>query len=151
MSDKSSRRTRTPAPSLAEHRPELEPVALETPIGSFVTHEGHPPFVRYYIFRPDYDQAAEEFLEKQRAGDQVDYEEAWRRLRRFGELMLAIDDYGFTADLYLDRKVVGKDEVETMIEGACELLKQIPPGPEGGVLTVHWMEELASYSFVAEE
>ena len=130
-----------------EPRPESETLAFETSIGSFVRSEDETPYVPYRIFRPDHDQVLEEIMERKRAGEEINYEEWWRRITRFGVLMLAVDEDGFSANLYLDRKLVKEEEVETLIQGTFELLNQIPLGPEGGAFSAYWMEEIADYSF----
>ena len=137
----------TPPPRPTESRPESEAIVFETSIGSFVCHEDDPPYVEYRIFRPDHDQVLEEIMERKRAGEELDYEEVWQRIVRFGVLMLAADEYGVTAELYLDRKLVKEEEVETLTQGTFELLDQIPLGPDGGSFSVYWMEEIADYSF----
>jgi hypothetical protein len=137
----------TPRPRSPEHRPESEAIVFETSIGSFVCHKDDTPYVPYRIFRPDHDQVLEEIMERKRAGEEINYEEWWRRITRFGVLMLAVDEDGFSADLYLDRKLVKEEEVETLIQGTFELLDQIPLGPDGGSFSVYWMEEIADYSF----
>jgi len=129
---------------------ELEPITLETPACHFVYYEDHPPFVRYFLFHPGHARALEEFFMSDSDGEKLNQQEAWRRIRRFGELMLAIDEYGFTADLYLDQRVVRQDEVEPLVQETRGFLEQVHPGPEGGVLTVHWTKEIASYSFEIE-
>lgn len=133
--------TPQPSASLAE-----EASKLRTPIGDFVRPEGQPPFVEYYLFRSDHDQLLMECIERRRAGEEVDLEETYRRLRRYGLLMVAIDEQGFEARLFLDRTLVEKSELETLIEETHHLLGQIPSGPEGGVLSVHWMEDIGDYS-----
>jgi hypothetical protein len=134
-------------PRPIEHHPESEAIVFETSIGSFVRHEGETPYVQYRVFRPDHDQVIEEITERKRAGEKLTYEESWQRITRFGVLMLAADEYGVTAELYLDRKLVKEDEVETLSQGTFELLDQIPLGPDGGSFSVYWMEEIADYSF----
>lgn len=144
-----SRQDRKPtAPQPSAPRPEDEASRLQTPIGDFVRHEGRPPFVEYYLFRSDHDQLLMECIKKRRAGEEVDSEETYRRLRRFGLLMLAIDEKGFNARLFLDRALVDESELETLIEETYNLLGQIPSGPEGGVLSVHWMEDIGDYSIL---
>ncbi len=159
MSAKTPRRTgthrtrarRPPAPPLTDKREPLEATTLETPVCHFAYYEEHPPFVRYFLFHPDHFRALQEIFGGSPEGEELGLQEAWRRVRRFGELMLAIDEYGFTADLYLDQRVVQQDEVEPLVDETRAFLAQIHPGPEGGVLTVHWMKEIASYSFELEE
>jgi hypothetical protein len=130
-----------------ESRPESEAVVFETSIGSFVCQEGETPYVQYRIFRPDHDQVLEEITERKQAGEKLTYEESWLRITRFGVLMLAADEYGVSAELYLDRKLVKEEEVETLVQGTFELLDQIPLGPDGGAFSVYWMEEITDYSF----
>lgn len=158
MSQKTPRRTGThrtrtrqpPAPPLTERSAELESTILETPVCHFVYYEDHPPFVRYFLFHPDHFRALQEIFGDSPESPGLGQEEAWRRVRRFGELMLAIDEFGFTADLYLDQRVVQQDEVEPLIVETRNFLLQIHPGPEGGVLIVYWMKEIASHSFEIE-
>lgn len=126
---------------------EPEAIAFKTSIGQFVYYPDAPPYAQYYIFRPDHDQALEEIVERERAGEELDFEALWRHIGRFGVLMLAVDEEGFTADLYLDRSLVDEEEVEALVQGTSELLGQIPLGPDGGSLSVYWMEEIAEYSF----
>jgi hypothetical protein len=137
----------TPRPRPTESRPESEAVVFETSIGSFVCYEDNTPYVQYNIFRPDHDQVLEEITERKRAGEKLTYEESWQRITRFGVLMVAADEYGVTAELYLDRKLVKEEEVETLTQGTFELLDQIPLGPDGGSFSVYWMDEIADYSF----
>lgn len=122
-----------------------DPAALETPACRFVYYEDQPPFVRYLLFHPDHESALRAIFAPL-DGD-PDYQTVWQLLRRFGELLLAIDEYGFTADLYLDRQVIQEDQADALIQETRNFLNQIHPGPEGGVLTVHWTKEFASYSF----
>ncbi len=143
-----SRRGRKPAaPQPSAPRPEDEVSRLQTPIGDFVRHESRPPYVEYYLFRPDHDDLLRQIIDKKRAGEERDGEET-RRLNRFGLLMLAIDDKGFNARLFLDRTLVDASELETLTEETYNLLHQIPSGPEGGVLSVHWMENIGDYSIL---
>jgi hypothetical protein len=137
----------TPRPRPTESRPESEAVVFETSIGSFVCYEDDTPYVQYHIFRPDHDQVLEEITERKRAGEKLTYEESWQRITRFGVLMVAADEYGVTAELYLDRKLVKEEEVETLTQGTFELLDQIPLGPDGGSFSVYWMDEITDYSF----
>ena len=137
----------TPRPRPTEPRPEPETIAFETSIGSFVRCKDETPYIPYRIFRPDHDQVIEEIMERKQAGEEVNYEEVWQRITRFGVLMLAADEYGVTAELYLDRKLVKEEEVETLTQGTFELLDQIPLGPDGGSFSVYWMEEITDYSF----
>lgn len=123
---------------------------LRTSIGDFVRYEGRPPYVEYYLFRSDHDQLWMQIVEKGRAGEEVDWEEAWR-LRRFGLLMLAIAEYGFEARLFLDRTMVEEVELETIIQETHALLSQIPTGPDGGVLSVYWMEDIGDYRFISRK
>ena len=141
-----SRRGRKPTvPQPSAPRPEDEVSRLQTPIGNFVRHESRPPYVEYYLFRPDHDDLLRRIIEKKRAGEELDWEET-RRLKRFGLLMLAIDDKGFNARLFLDRTLVDESELETLAAETYNLLDQIPSGSEGGVLSVHWMENIGDYS-----
>lgn len=144
-----SRQRRKPtAPQSSAPRPEDEASRLPTPIGDFVRYEGRPPFVEYYLFRSDHDQLLMECIERRRAGEEVDLEETYRRLRRYGLLMVAIDEQGFEARLFLDRALVEDSELEALIEETYQLLGQIPSGSEGGVLSVHWMEDIGDYSIL---
>lgn len=138
-----------PRPRPPDERPEPEAIAIETSIGRFVYHEGEPPSVQYYLFRPGGQQALAEITEAVRAGKEVSAED-WRRIQRIAVLMLAADRYGFSADLYLDRQQVEEDQVETLIGGTSEFLSLIPSGPEGGSLGVFWMEEIGVYGFPEE-
>ncbi len=138
--------------ALRDLQQEPESIAFDTSIGTFVYHTDDPPHSQYYLFRPDHHQTLEDITRRQRAGEELDYEEVWRRIARFGVLMLAVyPDGGFTADLYLDRDIVEEDEVETIVQGTCEFLEQIPLGTDGGSLSVFWMEEIAEYSFNPDE
>ena len=137
----------TPRPRPIEPRLEPEAISFKTSIGSFVCHEDDTPYVQYRIFRPDHDQVLEEITERKQAGEKLTYEESWQRIARFGVLMLAVDEYGVTAELYLDRKMVKEEEVETLIQGTFELLDQIPLGPDGRSFSVYWMEEITDHSF----
>lgn len=141
-----SRRLRKPrAQQSSASRPEPKQSRLQTPIGDFVRHEGRPPYVEYYLFRPNRDPLWAKLIKKRRAGEELNWEEI-RPLRRFGLLMLAIDEKGFNARLFLDRTMVDESELETLTEETYNLLDQIPSGPEGGVLSVHWMEDIGDYS-----
>jgi hypothetical protein len=141
-----SRRGRNPTvPQPSAPRPENEESRFQTPIGDFVRHESRPPYVEYYLFRPDHDDLLRRIIEKTRAGEELDWEEA-RHLKRFGLLMLASDYKGFNARLFLDRTLVDESELETLIEETYKLLGQIPSGSEGGVLSVHWMESIGDHS-----
>jgi hypothetical protein len=125
---------------------EPEPVQFQTPIGSFVCYDASLPFVKYYLFRPDYHQRQEQVDARERAGEQVSWEER-RRLRRYGELLLAVDKNGFAADLFLDRELVDDAEVETLIQGVCDVLNTIKLGSDGGAFSVYWMADIAVYNF----
>jgi hypothetical protein len=126
---------------------ELKPVAIETSIGHFVCYEDDTPYTQYFIFRPDHDRMLAEIRERRHAGEEISLE-SWQRISRFGVLMLALDELGFTADLYLDRRLVRAEEVETLIQGTLELLERIPLRRDGGSLCVYWMEEIAEYTMV---
>jgi hypothetical protein len=123
-------------------------IHIESDIGTFVLHADDPPYSKYLIFRPDHAEVAAQFDARRRAGEDIDFEEERRRTFRFAELGLALDDYGFFADLYLDRSIVREDEVDDIVAGVCALLEQIDVGPDGGDLGVYWMEEITNYSFM---
>jgi len=86
-------------------------------------------------------------LKRAHAEEEIDWEEATRRLHRFGMLMLAADEHGFDAYLFLDRTLVEEAELETLIQGTCDFLNTIALGSEGGSLIVQWIEYIAEYSF----
>lgn len=128
--------------------PEEEgPIIFESSIGDLVLHTDMPPYMRFLIFRPDYDDVVTEYDARGKAGEEIDFQEEWQAKARFAELNLALSDEGFYADLYLDRSIVQEDEVENIIAGICNLLEQIELGPHGGDLGVYWMDEIANYSF----
>lgn len=118
---------------------------LQTPIGDFVRYEGRPGYVKYYLFRPDHNKRQAAIFEKKRAREELDPEEL-KQLGRFGLLMVAIDERGFVAHLFLDRAKVDEAEVDMLIDEVYHVLDQIPSGPDGGVLTANWMEEIGAYS-----
>lgn len=127
-----------------------EAIYVNSPVGTFVLHTDTPQYSKYLLFRPDHAETVAEFDARRAAGEQVDFQEEWRRTARFAELNLATDETGFLAELCLDRDIVHEDEVEDMIEGVCSILEQIDIGPDGGDLSVYWMEEIANYSFTPD-
>jgi hypothetical protein len=122
------------------------PVAYRTSIGDFVRHEGEAHYARYRLFRPDHGQVLAELRALEEAGEEIDYSAWWPRITRIGELMLAVDEDGFTADLYLDRELVQEEEVEALIDGTLAFLEDVPMGASGGAFGVCWMQEIADYS-----
>jgi len=149
---KQRQRRKPTAPPPPTSRPEPVPSTLQTPIGDFVRYEGRTPYIEYSLFRPDHEQVKLQIIERARAGEEeIDWAEEARRLTRIGLLMLALDDYGFDAYLFLDRALVEESELETLVQGTCDLLKQIPPRPEGGSLVVQWMGGIVEYSFGSAE
>jgi hypothetical protein len=152
MSRKARKRKRHPQqpapPPIPIPEPDEEgPIIFESAIGDLVLHTDTPPYMRFLIFRSDYDEVEAEFDARRKAGEEIDFQEEWRAKARFAELNLALSDEGFYADLYLDRSIVQEDEVEDIIAGVCDLLEQIELGPDGGDLGVYWMDEIANYSF----
>lgn len=129
-------------PELLEDELGSDSVTFETSVGIFVCHADMPLHEQYFMFRPGHDQLVAEIAARERSGDAVDWDEAARATRRFGELMLAFDDMGFSADLYLDRDVVAEDEIPSLIQGTCEFLEQLPLGSDGGSLAVYWTEQI---------
>jgi hypothetical protein len=140
-----------PQPQQDKSWEEDEGLVLETPIGDFVSYPSDAPYIRFLLFRPGQEQVLAEFEARREAGERVDPEEVYRRARSYGTLMLAVDEQGFAGELYLDREIVDAGEVDTLVDGVCDFLEGMPVGPEGGVLSVCWTEEIADYSFVAEE
>lgn len=130
---------------------EGEALVLETPIGDFVSYPDDAPYIQFLLFRPDHEQEVAEVEARRAAGERVDPAEAFRRTRNYGTLMVSVDERGFVADLYLDREIVDSAEVETLVDGVADFMEKLPLGPEGGSLGVHWVEEIAYYSFDVEE
>jgi hypothetical protein len=148
---KRRQRRKPTAPPPPTSRPEPVPSTLRTPIGDLVRYEGRTPYIEYFLFRPEHEQVRLQLIERARAEEEIDWTEEAKRLTRIGLLMLALDDYGFDAYLFLDRALVEESELETLIQGTYDLLKQIPPRPEGGSLVIQWMEEIAEYSLGSAE
>ena len=149
MTGRLRKMTPTAGEYLMEQLPELldddagaDSVTYETTIGAFVCHADVPLYEQYFLFRPEHDWLVADIAAREQAGEAVDWEEAAQATRRFGELMLAIDEAGFSADLYLDREVVSEDEIPALIQGTCEFLEQLPLGTEGGSLAVYWSEQI---------
>ncbi|MBN1579456.1 MAG: hypothetical protein JXA89_02045 [Anaerolineae bacterium] len=125
--------------------PRRDPIVLETEIAEFVLHPDDQPALKYRLFYPDGDRS---FAPKSGGdGPEIDQREQQRRRRRFGELWLAYEESGFTADLYLDRDLVSEDKVGRLCEGVYDFLNRLSIGPEGGSLAVYWMQEIALYDF----
>lgn len=118
---------------------------LRTPTCDFVRYEGRPGYVEYYLFRPGHREHMAAIIEKKRAGEEPDPEEL-KRLGRFGLLMVAIDEQGLEAHLFLDREKVDEEEVDMFIDAVYGVLDDVPSRPDGGVLTANWMEEIDTYS-----
>ncbi|MDY7078344.1 MAG: hypothetical protein SXV54_15615 [Chloroflexota bacterium] len=113
-------------------RQEGETVYVESSVGTFVLHTDVPQYSKYLLFRPDHAETVTEFKARREAGEQIDFQEEWRRTARFAELNLATDEDGFLAELYLDRDNVHEDEVEEIVAGVCDILVRIDVGPNGG-------------------
>ena len=146
-SKRKSRRRRKPVtPQPPDSQPEQKVSRFQTPIGDFVRYEDKPPYAEYYLFRSDHDQILMQYVKRAYAEEEIDWEEAVRRLDRFGLLMLAPDERGFNAHLFLDWTLVEETEVETLIQGTLDLLNQILPHSESGSLAVHWMGDIGYYS-----
>jgi hypothetical protein len=121
------------------------PVVYATDVVDFVFYRDVPPFVQFYLFRPEQEALAE--LEAAVAAGIEPDEAAWEGSWRIGVLMLALDQEGFTAELYLEKGRVAEDEVEGLVDAVDEMLDEFPSGLDGGVLAVYWMEEIATYDF----
>jgi hypothetical protein len=123
---------------------EEEASVFHTDAVDFVFYTGTPPYLQFYLFRPDQHEAVdrlEAMLEAGATGDDI----PWETIERIGILMFSADEEGFSANLYLVKGQVAEDEVDTLVDAVDEMLGELPLGPEGGVLVVYWMEEIAVY------
>jgi hypothetical protein len=122
---------------------------FHTDVVDFVFYPDMSPYLQFFLFRPDQEEKLARVVAKVEAGGTLD-EAEWQDVERIGVLMFSADDAGFTADLYLVRGQVGEDEVEDLVDAVDEILGDLPSGMEGGILTLYWMEEFASYDFGPE-
>jgi hypothetical protein len=129
----------------SDSRAELKISGLQTSVATFVRHDEPPHYVEYFLFRPDHSERKAAFIEKRQAGEEPDLKE-FQQMGRFAILMIGLDERGFTAHLFLDRKKVDASEVDAIIDEVYHALDQIPSGPDGGVLIANWMEEVGMYS-----
>ena len=127
---------------------EEEPSVVHTDTVDFVFYAGMPPYVQFYLFRPEQQDALDR-LEAMLEAGATDDEIPWESIERIGVLMLSAGDEGFSADLYLVKGQVAEDEVETLVDAVDEMLAELSMGSGGGVLAVYWMEEIAVYDMEA--
>jgi hypothetical protein len=127
---------------------EAKPRVFRTDVVDFVFYSEMPPYVQFYLFRPDHHKAVDRLEDMLDAGVGSD-ELPWETVERIGVLMLSAEGEGFVADLYLVKGQVVEDEVEGLVDAVDEMLAELPLGPEGGLLSVYWMEEVAVYELEA--
>lgn len=113
----------------------------------FVTYPHTPPYGKFYVFRPEEE---EDLGVAGHNGHPVE-EDGTLANERIGILMLSLGPDGFEGDLYLDRRHVRPDEIESLIESVSELLDEVDDMDEGGLLAVHWMEEIGIWDFAPGE
>jgi hypothetical protein len=129
---------------------EDEPSVFHTDAVDFVFYTDTSPYVQFYLFRPEQQNALdhlEAMLEAGATGDEI----PWETIERIGVLMVSTDEEGFSADLYLVKGQVAEDEVETLVDAVDEMLGELSTGFEGGILAVYWMEEIAVYDMAGTE
>lgn len=113
----------------------------------FVVYSHTAPYAKFYLFRPE----GEIELSAAANNGHPGQEDSPLISERIGILMLSLGLEGFEGDLYLDRQHVAEDEVEGLVASASELLAEVDEMGEGGLLAVHWMEEVGLWDFPAEE
>ncbi len=113
----------------------------------FVVYSHTPPYAKFYLFRPE---GPADLGAAAHNGHPAE-ENGLLSNERIGILMLSIGVDGFEGDLYLDRRHVAEDEIEGLVDSASELLAEVDEMGEGGLLAVHWMEEIGLWDFPAEE
>ncbi|MGC9335488.1 MAG: IS1096 element passenger TnpR family protein, partial [Anaerolineae bacterium] len=123
-----------------------EAQVYHTDVVDFVFYPDMSPYLQFFLFRPDQEEKLARVVAKVEAGGKLEDAE-WQDVERIGVLMFSPDEAGFTADLYLVRGQVDEDEVEDLVDAVDEMLEDLPSGMEGGILTLYWMEEFASYDF----
>jgi hypothetical protein len=104
----------------------------------FVVYSHTPPYAKFYLFRPEGGVGLGTAAHN---GHPAEDDDALAD-ERIGILMLSSGGEGFEGDLYLDRKLVAEEEVEELVEATAELLTLLDDTEEGGLLAVHWMEEI---------
>jgi hypothetical protein len=128
---------------------EEPPSVFHTDVVDFVFYTQMPPYVQFYLFRPEQQEAVERLEAMVEAGVAPD-ELPWETVERIGVLMLASSDEGFSGDLYLARGQVDEDEVEGLVDAVDEMVGELSMGLESGLLAVYWMEEIAVYDLGPE-
>ncbi|HSJ55101.1 MAG TPA: plasmid pRiA4b ORF-3 family protein [Anaerolineae bacterium] len=113
----------------------------------FVVYSHTPPYAKFYLFRPEGEPGLGSAAHNGHPADEDDV----LANERIGILMLSMGPDGFEGDLYLDRRRVGQDEIEGLVDSASELLGELDEMGEGGLLALHWMEEIGLWDFPAEE
>jgi hypothetical protein len=112
----------------------------------FVVYTQAPPYVRFYLFRSEGGTGLDVAAHNGHSGEDVDS----RGDERIGILMLSAGMEGFEGDLYLDRKLVAEEEIEDLVDATAELLAELDDLEVGGLLAVHWMEEIGVWDLPAD-
>jgi|GEM_PF-1816158 len=114
-----------------------------TELVDFIVYSDTPPYAKFYLFRPEEESSLETASHN---GHPADEEEVMVN-ERIGILMLSVGPDGFEGDLYLDRRHVEEDEIERLVDATAELLDEVDEAGEGGLVAVHWMEEIGLWDF----
>lgn len=126
----------------------LSSTVYTTEVADFV-YSHASPYAKFHIFRPVEETEVDTAAHNGHPADEDDDE--LMGSERIGVLMLSMGPHGFEGDLYLDRRHVRENEIEDLVDATGELLDEMDETGEGGLLAVHWMDEIGLWDFQEEE